>query len=399
MLAGWDWLLGGYLSRRLPVFCLERWQSLHETRVEVLLSESGVEPPGWEELSEMLGVEPLRLLEGVDLGYGWTRGSPGLREKIASSAYRGLVGPDNIVATVGSAEANLAALLALVEPGDTVVVDMPSYMQVRLLAEALGARVVEAWRSPVEAWRLPVERLVELIEELGPRLVYLNNPSNPTGAVAGRGELLAIAEAAARRGTVLVVDEVYRGLEPWSGEATPTVLEAAVETGAAAVSVGGLSKAYGLPGLRIGWAAASGEELASRIWAARDYTTISPPRLSEALAEAVLEPSVSEGLLERARRIVRRNYGLLREALRPLGLEPPRPGGGAYSFIQLPHGLAGTRAAEHLLERHSALVVPGECFRVPGYIRVGLGAASEEEARRAYAVLARGLAELLGGGG
>ncbi len=391
----WGFLLNGEAAPGLPVFCLERWQSLNETRRGVVvLSESGVEPPSPEEL-EGLGVDFSSVLR-VGLGYGWTKGLPLLRERIASTVYGGVVGSEEVVVTAGGgAEANLVALLASVAEGDTVIVDMPSYMQARGLLERLGARVVEVWRSPEDGWRLPVERIVELIGELRPRLVYLVNPNNPTGSVASRGELEAVAEEAARRGALLVVDEVYRGLELPGSPAAASVLEAAAAAGAEAVSVGSLSKAAGLPGLRIGWLAASSGRLADRLWAVKDYTSIAAAKPSEALAAEVLEPSVYGRLLERARGIAARNVGLLREALaRVPGVEPYPPRAGAFLLASIP--APGTLAAEALLEGHGLLVNPGECFRVPRSLRVGAGVADEAEAREAYGRLADALVEVLG---
>ena len=392
---GWERLLLGEAAPGLPVFCLERWQSLNETREGVVvLSESGVEPPSMEELEEM-GVDPSVMLR-AGLGYGWTKGLPALRERIAGTVYHGVVSGEEVVVTAGGgAEANLVALLALVAPGDTVVVDMPGYMQARGLLERLGARVVEAWRSPGDGWRLPVDRLVELIEGLRPRLVYVINPNNPTGAVAGRRELLEVAGAAARRGTVLVFDEVYRGLEHGEAREAPSILEAALEAGAEAVSVGSLSKAAGLPGLRVGWLAATSRGLADRLWSVKDYTSIAAAKPSEALAAEALREDVYHRLTARARRIASRNLALLEDRLRRLEgrVRLHRPRAGAFALLELP--LPGTRVAEELLRRHMLLVNPGECFRVPRSLRVGLGTASEGEAAEAYEKLARELQGLL----
>ncbi len=372
-----------------PVFMLERWQSLHETSVRYLLSESGVEPPSWEVLRG-LGVEP-GLVEAVDLGYGWTKGWPPLREAIARIPYRGLVGAENIVVTAGgAAEANLITAMAYARPGSVVLLDEPSYMQLHGLVARLGARPLPVPRSREEGYKLPVERLVEEIRRRRPSLLYIVNPSNPTGVVTPLGELRELAREAAAAGTVLLVDEVYRGLEH-SAPPAPTVLEAAVEEGALAVSTGSLSKAAGLPGLRIGWVAASTGEAADRLWAAKDYTSISPPRPSEALARAAL--GAWERLTGRARAVARRNLRLLRAALEGLPVSVFTGGAGAYVLLHLP--APGVAVAEHLLARHGLLAVPGEYMGAPCTLRVGLGAASEETAREAYRVLAGGLREAL----
>ena len=355
----------------LPRFCLERWQSLHETQARVLLSESGVEPLPLRMLEEDYGLS-LGLGDTV-LGYGWTQGSPELREAIAG-LYEG-AGPGNVLATCGSAEANLLAVLALVQPGDTVVVDMPNYMQVWGLLRLRGARVLEAWRSPVEGWRLPVDKLVGLVEEHRPRAVFVTNPNNPTGSAAYERELEELAEAARRAGSVLVFDEVYRGLEHATGRRVPSIVEVAGLD--AAVAVGGLSKVYGLPGLRVGWLVA-GEETVERAWSVKDYTTIAVPMLGDRIASRVLgSPDVRAALEERARRIVRANLETLRRLLAEPGyrglLEPYWPAAGAYLLARVPWTRETMGLAERLFQRRSVLVNPGECFMLPGTLRIGLG--------------------------
>lgn len=361
----------GEAAPGLPRFCLERWQSLHETRARVLLSESGVEPLTLRVLRERYGLD--LGLDSMELGYGWTQGSPELREAVAG-LYEG-AGPGNVLATCGSAEANLLAVLALARPGDTVVVDMPNYMQVWGLLRLRGARVLEAWRSPVNGWRLPVDRLVHLIEEHRPRAVFVTNPSNPTGSAAYERELGELAGAAARRGTILVFDEVYRGLEHGTGRRVPSIVEVAGLDGA--VATGGLSKVYGLPGLRVGWLVAD-RRIVERAWSVKDYTTIAVPVLSDRIASRVLgSPEVRAALEERARRIVAANLETLR---RMLGepehqglLEPYWPVAGAYLLARTPWARDTMELAEKLFEAYGILVNPGECFMLPGTLRIGLG--------------------------
>ncbi len=375
------------------MFCLERWQSERETTARYLLSESGVSPLRLGELEELVG--GLGLGE-VELGYGWTRGSPGLREGIAG-LYRGAVEPEGVVATAGSAEANLLAVLSLVKPGDTVVVDMPNYMQVWGLLRLRGARIVEAWRSPRDGWRLPVARLVQLIESMRPRAVFVTNPNNPTGSVAGEKELAEIAAAAERTGTVLVFDEVYRGLEH-GGARAPSIVEVAAP--GRAVSVSGLSKAYGLPGLRLGWLAAD-RGTAERAWAVKDYTSIAVSRLSDHIASKLLNtPGAVEALLERARRIVSGNLAALREALaRPENrglLEPWWPMAGAFLLARLPWARRADTVAEELYRVEGVLAVPGECFLLEeASLRIGLGL-PPTVFREALAALLRGLRRIRG---
>ncbi len=374
----WRWALEGEAVPGLPVFCLERWQSTYETTSRMVLSESGVEPPSPGFLRE-IGLD--LSLEEADLGYGWTLGSPRLREAIAQGYYNGLARPDRIIVATGSAEANLLTVFSTVAEGDTVVVDMPNYMQIPGLARLRGARVVEAWRRAGEHWMHDPAMLLDIVRSHRPRAVFITNPNNPTGSIVPLGLIRELAREAAAVGAVLVFDEVYRGLEHEGGE-TPTVLEAAMGEGATAVSVSGLSKAYGLPGLRIGWAATNDEALWRRMWAVKDYTTISPSRLSEALAIRVLETGAGRRLVERARMIAGRNIRELERVVSGSRLRPWRPMAGAFVLARV-EGFRDTRLlAERLVADHGILVVPGECFRLPGTLRIGAGRESLDAYRR-----------------
>jgi len=376
---------GPFLRSGLPPFCLERWQSERETYAKINLSESGVEPPSWDYIEYAIDG-----LDAVDLGYGWTRGSPLLRERIAYGPYDGAAEPDEIIVTSGSAEANLAVVLSLIGPGDIVVIDMPNYMQVHGLATMVGARIVEAWRSPQDGWRIPVKEILSIMYDLEPRAVFITNPNNPTGNV-DYDALWDLATAGGDLGTIIVFDEVYRGLE-LDHPTPPTILEAANDSMARAVSVSGLSKAYGLPGLRIGWAATNDPFLARKIWAAKDYTTISVSRLSEAVAAEVLREDVMADLLVRGREIVSANLESFRRILGGR-LEWVEPMAGAFVFARVP-GVEDTRGlAEQLYREKGVLVNPGECFDMPGYLRIGLGKADHELAAQGYRLIAEFLEE------
>lgn len=354
------------VAEGLPCFCLERWQSLHETRVNVLLSESGVQPLTVYELAEY-GVD-LRKILSLEVGYGWTKGSPGLRERI-SELYDGAVDAESVVVTNGSAEANLAALLSTVKSGDTVLVDMPNYMQVPGLLKWVKARVIPLWRGPPD-WRFPLGKALELMRRHRPKALFVNDPNNPTGTVMSEGELKELTQEAESVGTLLVFDEVYWGSELHGSR--PSILEVA---GAEhALSVSGLSKVYGLPGLRIGWVAGS-REIVNKSWSVKDYITIAPSVLSDYVASVTLESSNVERLRERARRIVKSNLETLKEALasREGVIEPYWPEAGAYLLARIPWSSDTLAVSYKLFTDYSVLINPGECFEIPGFVRIGTG--------------------------
>lgn len=345
-----------------PLFTMERWQSRWENAVEFNLAESGVQPLTVNELQEIAGVQPGDTL----LGYGHTDGSPRLRERIAA-LYPG-AGAANVVATVGSAEANFVALWRLVEPGDRVVVLRPAYEQTTGLAAGLGAHVESVWLEEALGWQ-PSPGSCKAAIRPGTRLVVLTHPNNPTGQPLGEAAIGEIVAAAAEAGAWILSDEVYAGGELHGGR-TPSLWGRADRVLVSA----SLSKAYGLAGLRLGWLVAP-EEFREDAWARKDYTTIAPSPLSDRLGAAALEIGAREQLLERGRSILRRNLATLEEwAAEHAGILTFRaPRAGAIAFFRYDLPIGSTDLAERLRAEHGVLIVPGDQFGMDGHFRIGYG--------------------------
>jgi hypothetical protein len=348
-----------------PPFEMERWQSHWENRVEHNLSESGVHPLTLDELCDLAAVDP----GDTSLGYGHTDGSEELRARIAALHPGASAG--SVVATCGSAEANFVALWRLVEPGDRVVVLRPTYAQTPGLAEGLGAEVVDVWLEEERGWQ-PAPGAIDAAVGEGARLVVVTNPNNPTGAVLGDAARREIAEAADRSGAWILSDEVYAGSE-LSGERTPSLWGATERV----LVTGSLSKAYGLPGLRLGWIVAPGD-WREEMWARKDYTTIAPSALSDRLAAAALSDAVRQRILERTREILHVNLGVLdRWVAARAGRSGPvrmrRPDAGAIAFLGYDGGASSSALAERLRAERGVLVVPGDHFGLDGYLRIGYG--------------------------
>ncbi|MFN3267860.1 MAG: aminotransferase class I/II-fold pyridoxal phosphate-dependent enzyme [Zestosphaera sp.] len=359
-------ILSGEVLEGLPTFCLERWQSLHETTAKVLLSDSGVHPLTFSELLNY-GLS-LDRLSRVELGYGWTKGSPKLRETI-SEIYGGVIGPENVIVTNGSAEANLITVASVVREGDLVLVDVPNYMQVPGLLRWLRARTIFLRRSPPD-WGFPLDEAIALMRKHKPKAVFVNDPNNPTGTYMRRKELEELSQEAEKTNTLLVFDEVYWGSE--LREPRPSILE--ITAPELAVSVSGLSKVYGLPGLRVGWVSGS-EKLINRLWSLKDYTTIAPSVLSDYIASVILEHGNVEKLRERAKSIVRSNLEILKKHHTRFSdlFEVVWPDAGAYFLARIPWSDDTLDITYRLFSKYSVLVNPGECFDIPGYLRIGLG--------------------------
>lgn len=364
----------------LPPFEMERWQSLHEHRVEHNLSESGVVPFTVRELRELTGAD----VDDAALGYTQTNGTRRLRERIAA-LYPG-AGPQNVLVTTGGAEANFLALWTLVRPGDRVVPLLPAYGQTAGLARGLGADVRPFRLEEERGWQ-PAPGTAAAAGGGDARMLVVTHPNNPTGAVLGGRAMEEVVEEAGRSGAWLLSDEVYAGAEVGE-EQTPTFWGRHDRT----LVTGSLSKAYGLPGLRLGWVVGP-EPTIRELWARKDYTTIAPAALSDGLAAAALAPDHRRAILDRTRRIVRENLELLRGWLdaRPALFAYRPPDAGAICWVRYGLEVNSSELADRLRREKNVLVVPGDHFGMDGYLRIGFGI----EAERLRAALLR-TADLLG---
>jgi aspartate/methionine/tyrosine aminotransferase len=363
-------------------FELERWQSTWENRVPFNLSESGVHPLSLAELLGLAGAVVDPLLD-VRLGYSQSNGTDGLRARIAA-LYPG-VSPDQILVTNGSSEANFVLCWRLIERGDRVAVMLPNYLQTWGAAQNFGAKVSGFALEEERRWE-PAPQEIRSAIAPGTKLVVVTNPHNPTGHILSDEARRAIVERSSEVGAWLLADEVYQGAE-LDGRTTPSLWGSYERV----IVVNGLSKAYGLPGLRIGWIVAP-PALTAEAWARRDYTTIGPSPLSDWLATVALEPSVRKKVLERTRGILRTNYPVLEQWLKRFGdgFTWHAPQAGAICWVRNRHAVSTLTLVEKLRAEHGVLLVPGEHFGTPGYLRFGFGDALGH-LREGLAETARGL--------
>ncbi|HEU4401948.1 MAG TPA: aminotransferase class I/II-fold pyridoxal phosphate-dependent enzyme [Candidatus Polarisedimenticolia bacterium] len=358
---------------RIEPFRMERMQSTYENYVDYNLSESGVHPMSLREVLREAG-DPERLLE-TGLGYCQSNGSEELRGLIALF-YEG-ARRENVLVTNGGSEANFASFWSLLEPGDRVAYMVPNYLQTRGLARAFAGRTDEfrlVRRSAGDGtrWALDIEGLRRAVTKKT-RLILVTNPNNPTGSVLTGTEMDEVVKAARRVGAFIVADEIYRGAEV-SGRTTPTFWGRYERV----LITSGLSKAFGLPGLRIGWVIGP-PRIVERIWSYRDYTTIAIGMLSDRLARLVMEPARREAILDRTRGIIRHNLPVIERWIQShaeiFGYTPPEAGAIAFLRYDLP--IASTPLAERLREDRSVLIVPGDQFGLPRHIRVGFGSQAD----------------------
>ena len=359
---------------QIPDFQLERWQALHEHSVDANLAESSIEGLPLRVLAEASG-SPEALTEALldqRLAYTQTNGTEELRSRIAA-LYPGATA-ESVQVCNGGSEAIFTSCWHLMEPGAEMVVVVPNYPQVLGLAPGFGGKAVlcplehQSGGASYGRWVLDLDRLRACVSAKT-RLIAVCTPNNPTGSVLTEQELEAIAQIAREADCWVLSDEIYRGSEH-DGVLSATLWGRYEKL----ILISGMSKAYGLPGLRIGWAVST-PQLASELWRRRDYTTIAPTALGDLLARTALEPGTRERLLDRTRSISAENYQFLvdwAENNQDL-LAWSRPAAGAFVFASYGADIPSVELAEQLQKRHSVLIAPGTYFGVDRYLRLGYG--------------------------
>jgi aspartate/methionine/tyrosine aminotransferase len=347
-------------------FVMERMMSKFENVVDVNLSESGVHPMTLGELLEIGGLEPTAVND-VEINYPQANGTVELREAIAAM-YPGATA-DNVLVTVGAAEANFLAITTLLAPGDEAVIMLPNYMQVWGIAKNHGVRLRECHLSEERGW---APDLAELEAAVTPatKLIAICNPNNPTGRIMTPSEMDAVVAVAERAGAWLLADEVYRGAERETDEETPSFY-GRYDT---VLAQGSMSKAYGLPGLRVGWSVGPAETL-DDLWARHEYTTIATTMLSNRLTALALSGKVRPRILARTRRYIREGFPVLEEWMRGHGdlFEIVPPQAAAIAFARYHLDINSTELVNRLKDEKSVLIVPGDHFGLDGYLRVSYG--------------------------
>ena len=350
---------------RIEPFVMERWQSTYEHHVDLNLSDSGVDPLTLDQLLEPGEAEEVL---SQKLFYSQSNGTETLRDRIAD-LYPG-ANRDNIEVTNGGSEANFVSAWSIVEPGDEVIVQIPNYMQLWGISRAIGAET-HAWELKPDLdgdrWTLDLDELERMV---GPKtkLIAICNPNNPAGSIMNAEDLDRVAEIASRHGTWVLSDEIYHGAE-LDGSSTPTMWGRHDRV----MVTNSLSKAYGLPGLRLGWLVGP-EETVRRCWGRHDYMSIAPGTLSDLLAAKALEPERRRRILERTRSLLTGNLEIAMEWVDAhSGLRAIRPRGGAFLMLAYDHQINSSELAERLRVEKSMLLVPGDHFGMDHWVRVGFG--------------------------
>jgi aspartate/methionine/tyrosine aminotransferase len=347
-------------------FEMERMMSRFEQSVEYNLSESGVHPVTLQALLSCDETALDRLLT-TELNYPHVNGSPELRDNIAAM-YNGATSA-NILVTVGAIEANYIAVRTLLSPGDEIAIMLPNYMQIWGIARNHGARIKTFTLSEDQGWSLDLDGL-EAAVTTETKLIAICNPDNPTGYILTEKEMAAIVAAAERVGAWILADEVYAGAERLTDNQTPSFYGMYDKV----IAVGSLSKAYGLPGLRLGWAAGP-KAVLDEIWARHEYTTLAATILSNKLAALALSPEVRPGLITRTRDYIRQGFPELQRWADEHGetFRMNEPQAAAIAFIRYDLAINSTELVDRLCAEQSVLVVPGDHFGMDNFLRISFG--------------------------
>jgi aspartate/methionine/tyrosine aminotransferase len=347
-------------------FVMERVMSKFEQDVEYNLSESGVHPIL---LGELLADDPdyINHLLATGLNYPHVNGIPELRENIAA-LYEGAM-MDNILVTVGAIEANYITIRTLLSAGDEIVIMLPNYMQIWGIAKNHDFKLKTFHLREENGWAVDLDELNKAVTH-NTKLIAICNPNNPTGYILTEAEMDTIIGMAERGGAWILADEVYSGAERLTDEPSPSFYGRYNKV----IAVGSMSKAYGLPGLRIGWVVGPVDTI-DDIWARHEYTTISATILSNKLAAIALSPEVRLRIIQRTHNYIRKGYSVLQQWMdshkNTFSLTPPQAA--AIAFVRYHFDINSTEFTERLRKEKSVLIVPGDHFGMDKFVRISFG--------------------------
>ncbi len=344
-------------------FELERNQSLFENEVDFNLSESGVHPL---KLSEILTEDEQNELLNKELFYGYTNGTPELRKRVAD-IYGGEVAIENVLITSGSAEANFLAVMTQLEPGDEVVYMVPNYLQIFHLARSFGITVKNLPIRQDLGWQWDLDELRSMVSSKT-KMIAVCNPNNPTGALMSDEVMDGVISIAGDADCWILSDEVYRGAEldgiecrSFAGTTKKSIVNA------------GLSKAYSLPGLRLGWSVGSVDYI-NRAWSFHDFTVINVAYLSDWVASRVLVYDRRRKILDRTKDHLNHNLDMLCDWAKDIpALTIIRPQAAAITFAKLNLPMNSEEFVFTLRDNYSVLLTAGKWHGMEGFVRFGYG--------------------------
>ncbi|MEU3510188.1 aminotransferase class I/II-fold pyridoxal phosphate-dependent enzyme [Streptomyces longwoodensis] len=348
-------------------FELLEWQGRLGATATYSLADSGCRPIRLRDLVD--SEQSLSRLLNSELSYPPTCGTDQLRAQIAQWHAGSADHASGVIVTVGAAEANTVAVETLIRPGDHVVTMSPGYRQVCGVALNRGAVVEDFPLDPQHGWRPDMDALAKAVRP-DTRAISVTTPNNPAGTILTEEEIQAIVSIADRVGAWILSDEVHRGTELHTDEASPTFWGRYNRV----VCVGSLSKAFGMPGLRLGWLIAP-PTLTPQLRQRHEYTTVSAAGPAMALAELALTPVTRARLLNRYRGFLRESWTQMQQWIdshdQMLSAVPPQAT--SLAFVRYHLDLPSTEVAEALHARGGVLVGAGAHFGTEQHLRFTYG--------------------------
>lgn len=350
---------------KIKPFAVEEWMNAWEVGAKYNIAETCVDSINMNELFELTGEDKTEFLNRLcarRLSYGDIEGLPEFRKGVCG-LYKTL-NIENIVPTHGASGANHHVFYSLISPGDRVVSIMPTYQQLYSIPESYGADVQILHLSKENNYLPDLEKLRRLVTP-ETKMICINNPNNPTGALMSEQLLREIVEIARSADAWILCDEVYRHLSQ-EDDWCPSIVDL-YEKG---ISVSSMSKVFSLAGLRLGWIATHDMSVVKSYLSHRDYNLVSCGVFDEMLAAAALKHS--DKLLERSRKIVRENLKILDDWV---GSEPHvsyvKPQAGTTALVYYDLDISSYEFCEEMYKKTGAFVTPGDCFEVPHSMRIG----------------------------
>lgn len=350
---------------KIKPFAVEEWMNAWEVGAKYNIAETCVDSISMNDLFELTGEDKTEFLNRLcarRLSYGDIEGLPEFRKGVCG-LYKTL-NIENIVPTHGASGANHHVFYSLISPGDRVVSIMPTYQQLYSIPESYGADVQILHLSKENNYLPDLEKLRRLVTPKT-KMICINNPNNPTGALMSEQILREIVEIARSADAWILCDEVYRHLSQEDGWC-PSIVDL-YEKG---ISVSSMSKVFSLAGLRLGWIATHDMSVVKSCLSHRDYNLVSCGVFDEMLAAVALKHR--DKLLERSRKIVRENLQILDDWV---GSEPHvsyvKPKAGTTALVYYDLDISSYEFCEEMYKKTGAFVTPGDCFEVPHSMRIG----------------------------
>lgn len=349
-------------------FAVEEWMNAYETGARYNIAETCVDSISLDELFELSGTHKESFLNKLcarRLTYGYIEGSPDLKEGIAALYHT--IRPDEIVPAHGASGANHHVFYSLINPGDKVISIMPSYQQLYSIPASLGAKVEILHLKKENSYLPDLEELEEMARG-GVKMICLNNPNNPTGALMSPEILKKVVDIAKKSDAYLLVDEVYRHLTQ-DDEWQPSIVDM-YEKG---ISTSSMSKVFSLAGVRLGWIATHDKDALKQFWSHRDYNLISCGMIDDTIAALAL--ASKNQILERNKKIIRENLDILDHWIQKeprLSYVKPKAGTTALVYYDFP--IDSYTLCRRMYGSCGTFVTPGDCFDEPRSMRIGYAA-------------------------